>query len=97
MIKQEIKDYLQSTYNEQWMHAEKSERVYEYISEEEAEDFEGDFELAYNELCTGQAIESDIFGEIANDIKAKFSIDIYAADIYDKYQNFIDSLIEVAF
>lgn len=97
MIKQEIKEYLQTKYNEEWMCAEKSERVYEYIDEEEAEDYEGDFELAYHELCSGQAIESDIFGEIANDIKSKFSIDIYAADLFDEYQEVIDGLIEVAF
>jgi hypothetical protein len=54
---------------------ELSNRVYDYIDSEEAEDYDDDYEEAYKNLSTGGAIEYDLIEEIVDEISSKFSID----------------------
>jgi hypothetical protein len=51
---------LRSIYTSDWFNSQLEERVYDYISEEDAEDYDGDYAQTYKELSMGGTIEYDI-------------------------------------
>jgi len=71
---EQIEAYLKKEYTSDWFDSQLHDRVYEYISEEEAEDYDGDYEEAYKNLSTGGAIEYDLLEEMIQDVIEKFSI-----------------------
>ena len=75
--KEEFIKYLNDTYTSEWFDMELSNRVNDYISEEEAEDYDGDYEEAYKNLATGGAIEYDLLEEISRDVVKRFNIEDY--------------------
>jgi hypothetical protein len=77
----EIIDYLKKEYTESWMYSYKADAVYDYVDEAEADIYgDGDYEEAYDNLCTGDAIEHDIMTMMEEDIKKKFEVDVYSED-----------------
>lgn len=84
-LKNDIIKYLEENYPENWWNDQLSERVFDYINEEEVigegdEDDEStwDYEShedAYRNLATGGAIEYDILEQINNEVMKKFNID----------------------
>ena len=80
----QIREYLLTNYPSDWWNNELTDRVYDYITDEDYigdgdEDDESTWEYsspeeAYQNLCTGGAIEYDLLGEIREDIKKKFSL-----------------------
>jgi hypothetical protein len=60
---EQIEAYLKQEYTSEWFDSELHNKVYEYISEEEAEDYDNDYEEAYKNLSTGAAIEYDLLEE----------------------------------
>jgi hypothetical protein len=56
VTEEQIENYLKEHFNSDWFDRELSDRVYEYIGEEEAEDYDGDYEEAYKNLATGGAV-----------------------------------------
>lgn len=70
----ELLDYLAKNYSEDWFNNQFSERVYDYVSEEDTEDYDNDYEEAYTNLCMGGAIEYDLLGEIGKDVQSHFGI-----------------------
>lgn len=71
---EQIEKYLNDTYTSDWFNDELSNSVYNYISEEEAEDYDGDYEEAYKNLSSGGAIEYDLISYMVKDVEEKFSI-----------------------
>lgn len=78
-LKKQIKEYLNQEYTREWFNNEFSNRAHDYIEEEEAIEYgtedDPDYEEAYKNLCTGNAIEYDLLTEIGKDICNKFDID----------------------
>lgn len=70
----QVEEYLQSKYTSDWFNSELDERVYDYISEEDAEEHDGDYVQAYRELSMGGAIEYDILDQMAKDAAEHFGI-----------------------
>jgi hypothetical protein len=85
---EQIEAYLKDTYTSEWFDSELSNNVYNYIGEEEAEDYDGDYEEAYKNLSTGGAIEYDLIAEITKDIEEKISIN--ASDKLDDKRDLND-------
>jgi len=87
----EILNYLKSTYTSEWFDQELSSRVNDYITDEDAEEYDGDLEEAYKNLATGGAIEYDLLDEIAKDIQSKFNItsDDYYKGISDLVNDYL--------
>ena len=94
-----IREYLIAEYPSDWWNREFAERVYDYI---DTDDYVGDGdqddestweyqgpEEAYQNLCTGGAIEYDLMDEIRTDIKEKFHL---TDEEYDK--NDIGDIVE---
>jgi anaerobic ribonucleoside-triphosphate reductase len=69
---EEVKSYLNKEYTEDWFNSEFYEKVYDYIDEEEASEYDGDYEETYINLCTGGAIEHDLIDEMTRDLEEKF-------------------------
>ena len=80
----EIREYLLTNYPGDWWAEELTNNVDNYISQDDMvgsgdEDDESTWEYesmedAYQNLCTGGAIEYDLLDEIRNDVKKKFSL-----------------------
>ena len=75
VTEEQIENYLKEHFTSDWFDRELSEKVYEYIDEEEAEDYDGDYEEAYKNLSTGGAIEYDLLKEMADEACKHFKID----------------------
>jgi hypothetical protein len=71
----EIENYLKSKFTSDWFDMELSDRVNDYIDEDDAEPYDGDLEEAYKNLATGGAIEYDLLSEMVNDVADKFGLD----------------------
>jgi len=71
----EIEEHLKTEYNSDWFNSELSERVYDYIDSEEAEDYDDNYEEAYKNLSTGAAIEYDLLEVMSNDLIEKFKLE----------------------
>jgi len=95
----EIKEFLLTEYPSSWWAEEFQNRLPDYISEEE---YIGDGDIddestwkyegpedAYQNLCSGGAIEYDLFTEIRKDIRNKFHL---TDEEYDR--NKIDKIVE---
>lgn len=70
-----IKEFVEKKYTTDWLNEQFSELVYEYITEEEAEEYDGDYEQAYQELSTGGAVGYDLLDYMSKEVKEKFDID----------------------
>jgi hypothetical protein len=75
VTEEQIENYLKEHFTSDWFDRELSDRVHDYIAEEEAEDYEGDYEEAYKNLSTGGAIEYDLLKEMADEACKHFKID----------------------
>lgn len=69
---QKLKDYVKSTYTEEWFDLQLSDHVFDYVDEDDADDYDGDYEEAYKNLCNGGAIEYDLLADMDNELKIKF-------------------------
>ncbi len=69
----EVEKYLQENYPSNWFDSELNERVYDYIVEEEAEDYDGDYVEAYRNLSTGGAVEYDLLEIMCRETSQHFS------------------------
>ena len=76
-----IQEHLDLTYTKDYFNMELGERVYDYIDSEDAKDYDDDFEEAYKNLCTGNAIEHDLISEISDEVEEMFKVD--ENDLYD--------------
>lgn len=74
ITEEEIENYLKNNFSSDWFDSELSERVYDYISEDEAEDYDGNFEEAYKNLSTGGAIEYDLLKVMSDETSSHFKI-----------------------
>ena len=98
-LKTEIKEYLLTNYPSDWWDNQLSEKVYDYISQDEVvgegdEDDEStwdydSYEDAYQNLCSGGAIEYDLLDEIRKDIIKHFHM---SDEEYDR--NKIGEIVE---
>ena len=70
----ELLDYISSNFPKEWFDEQLTDRVVDYVGEEEAEDFEGDYEEAYKNLCNGGAVEYDMMEDMAKDLQSHFNI-----------------------
>ena len=70
----QIEDYLKSKFTSEWFDSELSERVYDYISDEDAEDYDGDLTEAYKNLSTGGAIEYDLLEYMSSETSDHFNL-----------------------
>jgi hypothetical protein len=75
VTEEQIENYLKEHFNSDWFDRELSDRVYEYIGEEEAEDYDGDYEEAYKNLATGGAVEYDLLKVMSDEVCENFEID----------------------
>lgn len=73
-LESQIEDYLKKEFPTEWFDSELEERVYDYISEDEAEDYDGDLVQAYKNLSTGGAVEYDLCGVMTHDVCNKFGL-----------------------
>jgi hypothetical protein len=102
-----IREYLIVTYPSDWWNSEFQERVYDYVDMEEYvgdgdEDDDSTWEYegpedAYQNLCSGGAIEYDIIDEIRTDIKEKFHLndeEYRKNDIGDIIENHMVNMID---
>lgn len=72
----ELKLYLNSKFDSNYFNSEFGERVYDYVDEDDTEEYDGNYEETYTNLCMGGAIEYDILDEITKECGNKFpSID----------------------
>ena len=78
-LKKEIMEYLDKTYTKSWYNEELSNRYSEYVSEDEIEEYDGDYEEAYKDL-SGGVIEYYLIDLISKDIEEKFNIDSNSAN-----------------
>lgn len=69
---QKLKDYVNSTYTEEWFNSQLSDHVFDYVDEDDAADYDDDYEEAYKNLCMGGAIEYELLDEINNELEIKF-------------------------
>ena len=60
LTEKEVEDFLKENYTSDWFDQQLQDRVFDYISEEEAEDYDGDYAQTYKELSMGGTIEYDI-------------------------------------
>lgn len=74
-LESKIEEYLRGKFTSEWFDSELQERVYDYIDEEEAEDYDGDLVEAYKNLSTGAAIEYDLCTVMIDDVCEKFGIE----------------------
>jgi hypothetical protein len=72
----QVEDYLKSQFTSEWFDSELSERVYDYISDEDAEDYDGDLVETYKNLSTGCAIEYDLLELMSQEASNHFNIPI---------------------
>ena len=75
VTEEQIENYLKEHFNQDWFNIELSERVYDYINSEEAEDYDDDYEEAYKNLSTGGAVEYDLLEVMSDEVCKHFKID----------------------
>lgn len=75
ITEKQIEDYLKEHFTSQWFDSELSDRVFDYIGTEEAEDYDGDPVEAYKNLSTGGAVEYDLLEEMIQEVSQHFNID----------------------
>jgi hypothetical protein len=71
----EVEKYLQENYPSNWFDSELVDRVHDYIGEDEAENYGGDYEEAYKNLSTGGAVEYDLLEVMCEETSEHFSKD----------------------
>jgi hypothetical protein len=69
-----IEEYLKKEFPSTWFDSELEERVFDYISSEEAEDYDDDPVKAYKNLSTGGAVEYDLIELMTEDVCHHFGI-----------------------
>jgi len=69
-----IEDYIRKEFPSTWFDSELEERVFDYISSDEAEDYDDDPVKAYKNLSTGGAVEYDLIESMTNDVCHHFGI-----------------------
>lgn len=69
-----IEEYVKKEFPSTWFDSELGERVDDYISSEEAEDYDDDPVEAYKNLSTGGAVEYDLIESMTNDVCHHFGI-----------------------
>jgi len=69
-----IEDYIRKEFPSTWFDSELEERVFDYISSDEAEDYDDDPVKAYKNLSTGGAVEHDLIESMTNDVCHHFGI-----------------------
>ncbi|CAG7580952.1 MAG: hypothetical protein SLAVMIC_00612 [uncultured marine phage] len=69
---QKMKDYVVKTYTEDWFNTQLTDNVDNYIDEEEAEEFDGDYEETYRNLCMGGAIEYEMLDDMTKELEKMF-------------------------
>lgn len=81
ITEEQVEKWLNENCSSTWFDRELQDRVFDYISTEEAEDYDGDVVEAYKNLSTGGAVEYDLLGEMTRDVCAELSIpEEYAYD-----------------
>jgi hypothetical protein len=75
LTEKEVEDFLKENYTSDWFDQQLQDRVFDYISEEEAEDYDGDPVEAYKNLSTGGAVEWDLITDMSKDTAEHFSYD----------------------
>lgn len=75
VTEEQIENYLKEHFTSDWFDSELSERVHDYISADEAEDYDDNYEEAYKNLSTGAAVEYDLLKDMSDDICENFKID----------------------
>ncbi len=75
LTEKEVEDFLKKEYTSDWFDQELQDRVFDYISEEEAEDYDGDPIEAYKNLSTGGAVEWDLITDMSKEAAEHFSYD----------------------
>jgi hypothetical protein len=73
-MESKIEDYLKTEFPTEWFDSELQERVYDYIDEEDAEDYGGDLVEAYKNLSTGGAVEYDLIALMTDEVCKEFGI-----------------------
>ena len=73
LTEKEVEDFVKNNYTSDWFDQELQERVYDYISTEEAEDYDGDTVEAYKNLSTGGAVEYDLISVMSKEASEHFS------------------------
>ncbi len=73
-LEAQIEEFLKTEFTSEWFDSELQERVYDYIDEEDAEDYDGDLVEAYKNLSTGGAVEYDLISVITDEVCKKFGI-----------------------
>ncbi len=74
-LESEIEEFLKKEFPTEWFDSELDERVYDYISTEDAEEYDDDMVEAYKNLCTGGAIEYDLCDVMTKDVCSKFGLE----------------------
>ena len=75
VTEEQIENYLKEHFTSNWFDRELSDRVHDYIGEEEAENYDGEYEKAYKNLAMGGAIEYDLLEVMTREVCANFEID----------------------
>ena len=74
ITEEKVEEWLNKNFDSNWFDSELADRVSDYVSEEEAEDYDGDQIEAYKNLATGGAIEYDLLGEMTKTVCDELSI-----------------------
>ena len=74
ITEEQIQKWLNENCDTNWFDRQLEDRVDDYITEEEAEDYDGDQVEAYKNLATGGAVEYDLLAEMNKMICDEFSI-----------------------
>jgi hypothetical protein len=64
VTEEQVQEWLNKNCDSAWFDKELQDKVYDYISDEEAEDYDGDVIEAYKNLSTGGAVEYDLLSEM---------------------------------
>ena len=75
ITEEEIEKYLQEHFPSSWFDSELSNRVNDYIDEDDAERYNGDLEKAYKNLATGGAIEYDLIRDMSMEVSQRFGLE----------------------
>lgn len=75
VTEEDIENYLKEHFTSEWFNTELSDRVYDYVDSDDAEDYDGEYEEAYKNLSMGGAIEYDLLEVMTSEICENFKID----------------------
>lgn len=73
---------MEEKYTSEWFDENLSNMVFDYVDEDEAEEFEGDYEEAYRGYCSGGAIEYDLLDTMSREIE-ELDTKLSENEIYD--------------